>query len=525
MGKNAWVIGLVLVWFMLGCSLSNLLPSANTVNTETLDPDDFLSAQEQIAIHLGFRGAAGGFSEDDTNGDGQPDQIMIRYPEEEIIPGVYTRSSLIFAFDNFAPNPRQMVVEFANFTGEEQAFVFELKIPKYFAGSVDEVAFSLQPDEIINPDPDVKYYLVASGDSPDWGTGLQVAGLVNNAIVTYTEAQKKLKESAATDLAGVCQKLKLPENQNACWLSLVEDYSDVLTLEQKYNYCKNTSGLTKMMCASLVNDNADECKYAQNDEDQMVCRGYYVLAKCRNLSGGEYQNCLKTTAIASKAPLACLDLEDEDIQNECVALASKDPEFCKQIVNDARKESCQKTLGVKTGLPWEPLGGKGSDQEWFTGDQAAKDCEYFHGSFSAYTTDYALGEYFHDVNKLSCAFTVKYSDGTSSEVNIWIEGYPTTQEARVIWEEQNGANSDWLKTMNERAVKESDRTVFTYNEDWYFSSYLVFTEPKNYVNDGKALYQNAIIWFIEDGMSSASNATWLYVKQAAELLIDQKNRR
>ena len=109
-----------------------------------------------------------------------------------------------------------------------------------------------------------------------------------------------------------------------------------------------------MMCASLVNDNADECKYAQNDEDQMVCRGYYVLAKCRNLSGGEYQNCLKTTAIASKAPLACLDLEDEDIQNECVALASKDPEFCKQIVNDARKESCQKTLGVKTGLPWEP---------------------------------------------------------------------------------------------------------------------------------------------------------------------------
>ena len=524
---HRFLSALLVLLITLGCSLANFIPSANSVETETLDPDAFESAQEQIGLDLAFREAAGGFFESDTTGDGQPDQVMIRYPEQEVIPGVYARSSLIFNFDNFAPNPRQMVIEFSNVTGEEQAFKFFLKIPKYFAESVDDLAFSLQPDEIINPDPDVAYNLVASGGDPGWGTGLEVAGLVYIGIAKYDEAQRRLKESAAADLAGICDQLKAEESRNACWLALVEDYEDVLTKEQRLDKCKYISGAMKMMCTSIVLQNVNECNSAASLEEQMACRGYYVLNKCKNLSGGEYQNCLKTTSIASKAPLGCLDLEDADVRNECVALASKDPEFCKQIANDARRESCQKALGVKANQPWEPLGGKGSDQEWFTGDQAKKDCEYFHGSFSVYTVDYALGEYFHDINKLSCSFVAKFKDGTISTVNIWIEGYPTTQEAQVIWEEQNGPNSDWLKTMKERAVNESDRLVFSYNEDWTFSSYFqLFSQGTNtYINDGKSIYQNTIIWFIEDNVPTGSNATWLYVKQAAEFLIDQKNRR
>jgi hypothetical protein len=307
----------------------------------------------------------------------------------------------------------------------------------------------------------------------------------------------------------------------------VEDYSDVLTIEQKAMYCKNATGLYKLMCVSILNDNANECKYAETTEDQMACRAYYVLNKCDKLDGGEHQNCLKKTSISSKAPLGCLDIEDEDVRNECVALASKDPEFCNQIINEARKESCQKELGVKVNQPWEPLGGKGSDQEWFTGDQAKKDCEYFHGSFSSYTVDYALGEYFHDINKLSCAFVAKYADGTSSEVNIWIEGYPTTQEAQVVWDETHGPTSDWLKTMQDRVARESDIYALSYNEDWWFSSFFEYPSQgtNTYINDGKAIYQNSIIWFKEDDVPASSNATWLYVKQAAEFLVDQKNRR
>jgi len=517
----------VVLIITLGCSLSSLIPSTNTTDTETLDQTAFQAAEEQVGLALLARKGAGGFFEEDTTGDGQYDQIMIRYPMEEVIPGVYARSSLLFNFNNSAPNPRQMLVEFANYTGEEQAFEYILVIPKYFAETVDEVAFSLPPVEIINPDIEVKYYLTAGKEDPGWGKGLEVAGLVNLGVVKYADAQRKLKESAAADLEGICSRLEIPQNQNACWLSLVEDYDDVLGFEKRLLLCKNVTGVEKLMCVSIVNDNAEECKYATNPEEQMACRAYYVLNKCKNLSGGEYQNCLKTTSIASKAPLGCLDLEDEDVRNECVALASKDPEFCKQIINEARKESCQKELGVKVNLPWEPLGGKGSDQEWFTGDQAKKDCEYFHGSFSSYTVDYALGEYFHDINKLACSFVAKYKDGTTSTVNIWIEGYPTTQEAQVVWDEAHGPNSDWLKTMQDRVARESDIYALSYNEDWWFSSYFEYPSQgtNTYINDGKVIYQNTIIWFIENGVPTGSNATWLYVKQAAEFLVDQKNRR
>lgn len=514
----------VLVLVGLGCSLANYIPllNSNSDASTPLDEAALQAAGQTLQEAVDLQGRMAVFDASDVTGDGELDILWVWYPVEEVLPGVYARPTLIYNTEN---NPsaeaQEIVLQFSNQSGFPREFDYIYEVPKHFAEYVTEMTFSPEPVEIINPDAEVKFQVSMADSDIDWSDRILITTEIGVMIGKYALAEQRLKENAAADLEKICPKLPA-DKQSACWLSLVEDFGSVLAKDKQVNLCMNATGYERRMCLAIARDSAEECNDAATKDDQMACRGYYVLHKCEELDGGEYQGCLRDQSIANKAPLSCTGLTDDDVRNDCYARAGRDAEFCKKINNPARKEACQKALGVKTGS----TGRTGSKKEWFTGGQAARDCEYFHSSFSGYTVDYALGDYFHDINKLSCAFKIKFVDGTNGAVNIWINGYLTTQEAQVAWDEEFGPKSTFATTRAMDAKTNPSISTFTSDDESLFSTYWPSPEskPDYYHIDGAAIYQNATIWFKHDYAVGNTPAIWNYVRQAAEVLIDQKNR-
>jgi len=102
---------------------------------------------------------------------------------------------------------------------------------------------------------------------------------------------------------------------------------------------------------------------------------------------------------------------------------------------------------------------------------------------------------------------------------------PTTQEAQVAWDEEFGPNSTFATTRANDAKTNPAISTFTSDDESLFSTYWPFPEsqPDYYHIDGAAIYQNATIWFSHDYAVGKTPAIWNYVRQAAEVLIDQKN--
>ncbi len=504
-----------------------------------LDTESLAKSEEQLRKFIERDISMGDFIELDKNQDGKPDQAIYHYPQQEIETDIFLETSLVYTSAELDENStsnayrKELWLLLNNQSPQEKRVQFTFEIPKEFAQSVNQLVFNPEPAEIINPDPVVKYDVNTPSYQPGGETKIYISGyliyLISSAVTDFKEIKYRLRQDAFKQMEQRC-KLAPVDERNACYLSLVTDFKDMLDKKWMENICTSEmTGLERRICLSLVKDSALECDRASTPEDIMACKGYYVHQKCKGLDGGELQACLSDTSIANKAPLGCMNLEDPDVRNECYAKASGDAAFCARITNQARREGCEQALNAGGGQadqsPPEPVSVDPS--RWFNDDNAEDHCKPFAALFPDYTLSYVEGEYFDNVAKLSCDMDANDPDldDILYEVTIWIWAYDSSETARQVWETDVLDGYTYASRKNQQETNPDPNFTLTLELDRYFgiSKMEYYFRPVFYSIVAGAHYKNARIAFLYDGYTDTPG-TWVQVEALFRQLIDSKNK-
>ena len=223
----------------------------------------------------------------------------------------------------------KMKISFNKTTG-----TYIANIPKAFASHVDKLNFSVEPINIINPDPIVEFKNI-EGE------------IVIDSLETKKpgEIEKSLEEQIVDAESDKCQELPSDEAL-ACMLSLIAKYRDSEFIQNEIS----TLPMNELLGASIQavsTSNLDYCKkYMSSQNNQMLCYeyAYQVLVKeCNILEGKAYRDCVRKTN--KKLPslyekrLFCGHINDEEMKAECFGTASL--ETCDDIANEEDKNMCK----------------------------------------------------------------------------------------------------------------------------------------------------------------------------------------
>lgn len=100
----------------------------------------------------------------DINGDGSPDRFILSLEREEILPGVFLEKTI--GIENGGmDNSAEISLKFENTNGETVQVNHIEDFSKSFAGNVNQIQFSRQPDRIIDEDPIVEWFLSLPGNA------------------------------------------------------------------------------------------------------------------------------------------------------------------------------------------------------------------------------------------------------------------------------------------------------------------------------------------------------------------------
>jgi len=502
--------------------------------------DDAAMAEGEIQLQemIGQETELGELYEIDKNQDGQFDEVIYHYPDQQIETDVVLESNLLYSPAAFPEQPdlegyyKSLYLILVNQSQEEKHVRFTYEVPKDFAVYVSELVFIPEPAEIVNPDVVVLYDIVlpalpaSSVDEAEAEANtIWIMGTIVEPLVTYVAAKEKARDDAFKQMMEMCKSLPY-EKRGACYLSLVSDFKDKLKPKEMETICtQETNGTTRRMCFSVIKDSAGECDKISNAKEVQVCKGFYVNYKCKGLDGGELQACLKDKAIANKAPLGCKGLDDADVRNECYAKASRKSRYCARINNDARRKSCEQALGTGGGQASGPGSDPGSVDpgNWFTGDKAKTDCQFYSDSLALYTLSYSKGEYFHDIATLSCGMDSSDPYGTLYEGSVWIWAYDSAETAQQVWEtdETDGYTYATLKQQQERNADPD--LVIVLEPNRYFSTYKTeySDRPPTYLLKAGSLYKNARIAILYRDMVDQPTS-WLQIEALFKQMVDQK---
>lgn len=504
-----------------------------------LDTESLARGEEQLQKLIENDIFMGDLVELDKNQDGKPDQAIYHYPQQEIETDVFLETSLVYTSAELDENPtpnayrKELWLLLNNQSPQEKRVQFTFEIPKEFAQSVDQLVFNPEPAEIINPDPVVKYDVNTPSYQPGGETIVYISGyliyLTSSAVTDFKEIKYRLRQEAFNQMKEKCKSAPVDE-RNACYLSLVTDFKDMLDKKWMENICSGEmTGLERRICLSLAKDSAVECDRASTPEDIMACKGYYVHQKCKGLDGGELQACLRDTSMANKAPLGCMNLEDPDVRNECYATASGDASFCARITNQARREGCEKALNAGGGPADQSQPGPVSvdPSRWFNADSAEGDCKPFAALFPDYTLTHTDGDYVDESAKLICDMDANDPDldDILYEVAIWIWAYDSSETARQVWETDVLDGYTYASRKNQQETNPDPNFTLTLELDRYFgfSKTEHYDKPPSYSIMAGAIYKNARIAFLFESYSGTPSI-WVQVEALFQQLIDRKSR-
>ncbi len=121
---------------------------------ETLAIDAFLSNLSNLDVDFD----SGTFSASDTDNDGKDDIYSYTFEKEDVAEGLSLERKV--EYENTDEGLMgSLTLDFENTWGEDdtKSYTHRETIPKSFAGNVDDLKFSVEPDRIINPDPEVEW--------------------------------------------------------------------------------------------------------------------------------------------------------------------------------------------------------------------------------------------------------------------------------------------------------------------------------------------------------------------------------
>jgi hypothetical protein len=198
----------------------------------------------------------------DFDNDGSEDRIVYTFEPEEVAEDLFLVRSLEFNKTDSELFEGKIVLRFENKGDKTIEYTHIEEIPKSFAESVDDLVFSVPPDEIIDPDPIVMWKDVRVG------TAMIMGRVTVKNKLNFFEAGACYYAIIAGYVA-YCNKLS-GIARDKCLLLLAEEFKSVeiteICHEIENEDCKN-------LCLGRVTRDKKYCEKIKNEDLRKLCLG------------------------------------------------------------------------------------------------------------------------------------------------------------------------------------------------------------------------------------------------------------
>lgn len=487
--KRVLLILLALVLASLTCSLP-----FNMTSEPSQAQIDELNALITADIELG------GMSENDINSDGVVDNVYYTFPTYELQPGVFLTKTYAMESggeDEFHPG---IALAFSNKSGVEQTFKFTLEVPKEFASDVSELSFSLEPAEIIEPDPIL-----------DFNIKLTPEQQVDNLLIVYSVAgvpdkdlprnKQILMEKAFAEYENYCINTYFPMayQQEQCYLNMAIDFKNYINNRALEPYCELAGEKNQAGCLAIINKDISKCGKVKDKYQQENCRAFFINDLCKAEKTEEDRViCIGREAVRNKSHVACLLLQDRDMKNVCLANVYNKVSYCERIEDEDLKNECLASFGGTTNAQ---SGSGGKIIKWFTPGKAKQDCL----GFTAVSGAFPLTEAHSIETQLSCEYSNQEDD---FNVGFNIKLYPTEAEAETEWKQFHRVGDIELGIMSHLCVvREETDSSYLYVQKFEYTK-----DDKDIVDyqlDAGAWIGRGRIYFQQRDMQTPDTALWM----------------
>ncbi len=482
--------------------------------------------EEELTLAFAQASAAERLQIVDGNEDGTMDWMSYKYPEEQLSAGLYMQPMIATDITYGNAYRQDLAYSFRNELDTDQRVEMEVDIPKAFAVSVDELYFSMEPLEIIDPDPKARFgFSVPAQSSP-------VAYLLirgpERALSPEEDAQRTVAEAMLKVASDRCTKTMNPNPesneglQGMCYFEVVQGYAGFVDDSLLQPYCEKIKGDWQGICLSLVRPDTDHCNKIENKLNNALCTGMFITRMCNSVPLEERPLCYAEGAIELKSVGGCAAIPDEDIRNDCVARVKGDPRYCEKIQDEELKAQCAALTTDKTDYIAELFGvlaRSGGTDGMFSSDKAEAQCK----SFANLTGVYPLIKKTGSGDTLLCYYgTAEDQKNDDYRFHIYIEQYASNEAAAAEWKEINAPGAVWMNLINRsNLVKENvgesnfyllERSTVTSGEQ----------EAVRYTLRAGELVGRYRIEYIEKGVSDDGEARWNAVLVRAKQLIEEK---
>lgn len=280
----------------------------------------------------------------DADGDGKSDRYTLKYGREEVAESLFLDRSVEYRKEAGGDFKGVMRLRFEN-TGSPRRFRHSEVISKEFASDVRFLKFSVQPSEIVNPDPNVTFdgyfdkateVTIESSEKKKPG---EVAGALEDQLV-----EKGLER---------CQGMKDAEDQAVCALNLISQYRKNKRLKDEVLPADtNLLTLDGALPYAVYNKDFKYCWQLPDKSQGAICYQYALgalLTECERMGGDGKAECMR--GLWWKVPnddardLACEQIADDGLRKECLGEAGVS--VCKGIGDRTLRDKCIVNVGRK----------------------------------------------------------------------------------------------------------------------------------------------------------------------------------
>jgi hypothetical protein len=295
----------------------------------------------------------------DFDNDGSEDRIVYTFEPEEVAEDLFLDRSVEFdktesGFDG------KIILKFENKGDKPIEYTHIEEIPKSFAESVDDLVFSIPPDEVIDPDPIVSFVAKVKKRTIK---SIKIEALLEEAAASFV--LDVLDDIIFIQRLDVCGKIGTESGQmwNTCIVNLMIAFPDKFEESDcehidKYSLVLvpfSRSGLiggelAYAACKAVMTDDWRACHDNINSQSWVevdLCKTIAFvsfLQKCRYIKDSQKKDeCLYDAAVRADCSRGCEYISDEVSKNACLAEITQDKKYCKNIKDeDARRFCCDK---------------------------------------------------------------------------------------------------------------------------------------------------------------------------------------
>jgi hypothetical protein len=368
----------------------------------------------------------------DLDNDGSDDRYVYTFETEEVAEDLFLDRSLEFnktADESFGG---KIVLRFECKGDKPIEYSHIEDIPKEFAESIDDLEFSVPPDEIIDPDVIVGWVEIIEywqADPETRRAQLTIEAFIGAGILCPTEDLPKI---AFNYNLAKCRKLG-GADRDLCMIDLVKEFKGSISQEYLRSVCLSLDLFKALVCKAILDDDIGACDALTNELEKDLCKAYVIESLCKDIKDtAERDECIYKKAIDSECFLACSLITDEDGKNFCYAGVTGDSEYCEKIKDPETREKCFAILGE---APEEGEAALDYNIEnWFPASADERECNRFLGALPGFdcTNSGPSG------NFLGCWY--EHSEERASGewyrcgVTVNIKAYQTDAVAREEWE-------------------------------------------------------------------------------------------